>query len=157
MTVTATLSRRALTAVVVLSASGLSTVSSFAGPEIYTGTLSSLAADGHDVVAFHSEGRPVRGDSRFTHRWKNATWRFASAASRDAFAADPERYAPAYGGHCAWAAAQGYRAAGDPRHWHIVAGRLYLNYDARVHRTWLTDVPGFIAAADTKWPAVAAR
>lgn len=151
------ISRRALGPLLVGASVLLSAMSAAAGPEIYTGTLSSVAADGYDVVAFHTEGRPVRGDSRFTHRWKNATWRFASAAARDAFAAAPERYAPAYGGHCAWAAAQGYRAAGDPRHWHIVAGRLYLNYDARVHRTWLADVPGFIAAADAKWPTLAAR
>jgi len=125
-----------------------------AAAEIYTATLSSLAADGHDVVAFHTEGRPVPGDPRFVHSWKGATWRFATAAARDAFAADPARYAPAYGGHCSWAASQGYRASGDPRHWRIVDGRLFFNYDARVHRTWLANIPGFITAADRNWPTL---
>lgn len=157
MPTAASLSRRALGPVLAGASILLSAMAAVAGPEVYTGTLSNLAADGYDVVAYHREGRAVPGSSRFTHRWKNATWRFASADSRDAFAADPARYAPAYGGHCSWAAAQGYRASGDPRHWRIVGGRLYFNYDARVHRTWLADAEGFIAAADMKWPAVLAR
>lgn len=122
------------------------------GPEIYTPTLSSLAAGGHDVVAFFSQGRPVEGSREFTHRWKSATWRFANAANRDAFVANPERYAPAYGGHCAWAASRGYRAAGDPRHWRIENGRLFLNYDARVHSLWLADSARMIVEADRRWP-----
>ncbi len=153
----ASLTRRALGSLLAgasLLASGMSAV---AGPEVYTATLSNLAADGYDVVAYHREGRALRGDPRFTHRWKDAVWRFASAEARDSFAADPARYAPAYGGHCSWAAAQGYRASGDPRHWRIVAGRLHFNYDARVHRTWLADAESLIAAADRKWPSVLAQ
>ncbi len=119
--------------------------------EVYTGLLSRTGAGGHDVVAYFREGRPVEGTSRFTHPWKGATWRFASAENRDAFAADPEKFAPAYGGHCAWAAAQGYKAKGDPQHWRIVNGRLFLNYDAEVQQRWEQDIPGFISAADATW------
>ncbi len=146
--------RRALVLAAPVLGLSLSTRGALAAPEIYTASLSSLAADGHDVVAFHTDGRPTRGDARFAHGWKGATWRFASASARDAFAAAPDRYAPSYGGHCSWAASQGYRASGDPRHWRIVDGRLFFNYDARVHRTWLTDIPGFIAAADRNWPTL---
>jgi YHS domain-containing protein len=121
---------------------------------IYTGLLSRTGAGGHDVVAYFREGRPVRGLSRFTHEWRGATWRFSSAANRDAFAANPEGFAPAYGGHCAWAAAQGYKAKGDPEHWRIVDGRLFLNYNSDVQKNWEKDVPGFIAAGDAKWPDV---
>ncbi len=144
--------RRALLLAAPLLGLSLSTRRALAAPEICAATLSRLAAAGHDVVAFHTEGKPTLGSARFTHAWKGATWRFASASARDAFAAAPDRYAPAYGGHCSWAASQGYRASGDPRHWRIVDGRLFFNYDARVHRTWLTDIPGFIAAADRNWP-----
>ena len=157
MTSTQKLTRRALAIVTIFTAVGVSGLSAVAGPEIYTGTLSSTAADGFDVVAYFAEGRPVQGSPQHTYRWKGATWRFANAAARDAFAAAPERYAPAYGGHCSWAASQGYRASGDPRQWRIVDGRLFFNYDARVHRTWLTDVPGFIRAADRNWPSVVTR
>jgi YHS domain-containing protein len=151
------LTRRALSIVTILASIGVSGLSAFAGPEIYTGTLSSTAAGGYDVVAYFTEGRPVQGAPQFSHRWKGATWHFASAASRDAFATAPERYAPSYGGHCSWAASQGYRASGDPRHWRIVDGRLFFNYDARVHRTWLTDIAGFIRSADRNWPSVVAQ
>jgi YHS domain-containing protein len=121
---------------------------------IYTGLLSRTGAGGHDVVAYFREGRPVRGVSQFTHEWRGATWRFASAANRDAFAAKPEAFAPAYGGHCAWAAAQGYKAKGDPENWRIVDGRLFLNYNSDVQKNWEKDIPGFIAAGDAKWPTV---
>ena len=116
-----------------------------------------LALAGHDAVAFFTEGRPVPGEARFMAEWGGARWHFASAANRDAFLAAPERHAPQYGGHCAWAVAQGYRAPADPRHWRIVDGRLFVNYDAAVQRRWLRDIPGFIAAADRNWPSVGAR
>jgi hypothetical protein len=121
---------------------------------IYTGLLSRTGAGGHDVVAYFREGRPVRGSSQFTHEWRGASWRFASAANRDAFAANPAAFAPAYGGHCAWAAAQGYKAKGDPENWRIVDGRLFLNYNSDVQKNWEKDIQGFIAAGDAKWPAV---
>jgi hypothetical protein len=115
-----------------------------------------IAVRGADVVAYFTEGRPVTGLPAFTHAWGGATWRFASAANRDLFAATPERYAPAYGGHCAWAVAQGYTAPIDPRAWKIVDDRLFLNFSASVQRTWERDIPGNITKADTNWPRLAA-
>ncbi|WP_144184323.1 YHS domain-containing (seleno)protein [Elioraea rosea] len=114
-----------------------------------------VAVRGTDVVAYFREGRPIAGRREFTHAWRGATWRFASAENRDAFAAEPERYAPAYGGFCAWAVAQGYTAPIDPRAWRIVEGRLYLNYNAQVQRDWERDIPGNVAKADTNWPRLA--
>lgn len=116
-----------------------------------------VAVRGTDVVAYFQEGRPIAGSAAFTHAWQGVTWRFATAANRDAFAADPERYAPAYGGFCAWAVAQGYTAPIDPRAWRIVSGRLYLNYNAEVQRDWERDIPGNIRKGDANWPRLAAR
>ncbi|WP_372616799.1 YHS domain-containing (seleno)protein [Falsiroseomonas sp.] len=116
-----------------------------------------LAVRGTDVVAYFSEGRPVPGRAEFTHDWGGATWRFASAANRDRFAADPARYAPAYGGFCAYAVSEGYTAPIDPAAWRIVEGRLFLNYDRRTQRIWEGDIPGRIARADANWPRLAAR
>jgi YHS domain-containing protein len=121
---------------------------------IYTGLLSRTGAGGHDVVAYFREGRPVKGLARHSHDWRGATWRFSNAANRDAFAANPEAFAPAYGGHCAWAAAQGYKAKGDPENWRIVDGRLFLNYNSEVQKKWEQDISGFVAAGDAKWPDV---
>lgn len=119
--------------------------------------LGGLALDGYDPVAYFEEGRPVPGSKAFTHAWSGATWRFASAAHRDAFAAAPERYAPQYGGFCAWAVAHGYTADVDPEAWKIVEGRLYLNCDKEVQAKWEADVPGHIQRADANWPALAAK
>lgn len=121
---------------------------------IYTGLFSSLAVGGYDPVAYFTGGAPVEGKKEFQTRWKDAEWRFASAANRELFIASPEKYAPQYGGYCAWAIAQGYTASGDPQRWKIVAGKLYLNYDQEVQQRWEKDIPGFIASADRNWPTV---
>ena len=123
-------------------------------PEIYTGLLSSVAVGGYDPVAYFTEGKPVQGRSALTHQWKGVTWRFASEKNRDAFKADPGKYAPQYGGYCAWAVSQGYTAKGDPNHWKIVDGRLFLNYDASVQKNWEKDIPGHISNANKNWPKV---
>lgn len=115
-----------------------------------------VAIGGTDPVAYFAEGAPRAGSAEHSLDWNGATWRFASAANRDAFAADPEAYAPQYGGYCAWAVAEGYTAPIDPEAWRIEDGRLFLNYSRRVQRRWERDVPGNIARADGNWPAVLA-
>lgn len=115
-------------------------------------TFGSLAVDGYDPVAYFTEGKPVEGKKEHSFEWKGATWRFASAANRDLFAAAPEKYAPQYGGYCAWAVSQGYTADADPDAWKIVDGKLYLNYDKKVQAQWEKDVPGLIKKADENWP-----
>ena len=124
---------------------------------IYTSRFSQLALAGFDPVAYFLGGKPVEGSREFTYTWQGATWRFASEANRNAFSAAPERYAPQYGGYCAWAAAQGYVAPGDPRHWRIVGGKLYVNYDEKVQSTWERDIPGHVKAADANWPGLLAK
>ena len=115
------------------------------------------AIRGYDPVAYFTEGRPVKGSGEFTHRWKGATWRFASAANRDRFAGAPETYAPQYGGYCAYGVASGYAVKTEPDAWSVVEGRLYLNYDRSVQASWLKDVPGYIRKADANWPKALAR
>ena len=125
-----------------------------AKPPVYTGTFSKVAVSGYDPVAYFTAGKPVEGSKEFVASWKGAEYRFASAANRDRFKADPARYAPQYGGYCAWAVSQGYTASADPQVWKIVDGRLYLNYDASVGRKWAADIPGHIAKANANWPKV---
>ena len=111
-----------------------------------------IAVDGTDVVAYFTDSAPVSGNRDITHNWNGVTWRFASVENCDAFAADPEAYAPQYGGFCAWAVAQGSTASTTPEAWKIVDGKLYLNYSNRIQRRWERDIPGNIAAADANWP-----
>jgi len=115
-----------------------------------------LAIAGYDPVAYFTDGKAVAGSSELTTEWHGATWRFASAAHREQFVADPERFAPQYGGYCAWAVAQGYTAGIDPEAWRIVGGRLYLNYSKDVQAKWEQDVPGNVARADASWPRLLA-
>lgn len=121
---------------------------------VYTGLFNNLAVEGHDPVAYFTEGRPVKGERAFSTEYNGATFRFASQANLDTFLADPVRYAPQYGGYCAWAVSQGYTAKGDADHWKIVDGKLYLNYNKSVQETWEEDIPGFITLADGNWPTV---
>ena len=112
------------------------------------------AVRGYDAVAYFTEGRPVEGKRKFAHRWMDTEWRFASAVNRDLFAAKPEKYAPQYGGWCAWAVANGYTASTDPHAWKIVDGRLYLNYSKSVQRQWNGNIPDHIARGDRNWPGI---
>ena len=121
---------------------------------VYTGLFNNLAVEGHDPVAYFTEGRPVKGERAFSTEYSGATFRFASQANLDTFLADPVRYAPHYGGYCAWAVSQGHTAKGDADHWKIVDGKLYLNYNKSVQETWEEDIPGFITLADGNWPTV---
>jgi YHS domain-containing protein len=109
------------------------------------------AIRGYDPVAYHTQSRAVRGSAKFTYAWSGATWRFASKANRDRFAADPARWAPRYGGYCAYGTSQGYKVSTDPDAFTIVDGHLYLNYSKPVQFTWNLDRPGYIAQADRNW------
>jgi YHS domain-containing protein len=121
--------------------------------EIYTSFRDNFGAGSYDVVSFHL-GSPVKGDRKITTDWKGAQWRFASEANRDTFLEDPDKYAPAYGGYCAWALANNKLAKGSPKHWSIVDGVLYLNFNKNIKNKWLRDTKGFIERGDALWPSI---
>ena len=120
---------------------------------IFTGFIEGTAVGGYDAVAYHTAGEAVRGEEAIALSYKGATWRFASEDNRARFESNPEAYAPEYGGHCAWAMAQGYLAQGDPEVWRIIDGRLFLNANQSVNRRWLRDLERLIVQADTNWPS----
>ncbi len=145
--------RRFLTAASALPLASFVALPAFAQtPKIYGD--GGVAVDGTDVVAYFTEGRPVSGTADLTHDWNGKTWRFSTAANRDAFAANPAKYAPQYGGYCAYAVSEGYTASTTPEAWKIVDGKLYLNYSRRVQRRWAKDIPARISSADANWPKV---
>lgn len=115
-----------------------------------------LAIDGYDPVAYFTDGRPVEGSREHVFDWNGATWRFASAAHRELFVQAPEKYAPQYGGYCAWAVSQGYTAGIDPQAFRIENGRLFLNYSPEVQKQWSSDIPGNVAKGDANWPKLLA-
>jgi YHS domain-containing protein len=118
---------------------------------------SGVAIKGYDPVAYFKEGAPHKGKPEFTADYKGATWRFASAENKALFAADPEKYAPAYGGYCAFGVSQGYLVKIEPEAFSIRDGRLYLNYDRSVKAKWLKQPDDYIHAADKNWPGLIAK
>ncbi|RIJ23642.1 YHS domain-containing protein [Henriciella barbarensis] len=121
---------------------------------VYTGTFSNTAVEGHDPVAYFTEGHPVKGSRDFRTDYQGAEFRFASQENLDTFLADPEKYAPQFGGYCAWAVSEGYTAKGDADHWAIVDGKLYLNYNKKIQNRWEQDREMHIVRANTNWPEV---
>ena len=114
-----------------------------------------MALGGTDPVAYFVENRPVQGKARHAFAWNGATWHFATAQNRASFAAEPDRYAPQYGGFCAWAVAEkGKLYSTQARNWAIVDGKLYLNYNDDIQARWQDDTASFIEEADRRWPGI---
>jgi hypothetical protein len=148
------MNRRTLLALAAFLPAALAAAPAFAGKsEIFTGLVDGVAVGGYDAVSYFS-GKPLEGSKEFSTKWKNTEWRFASAANLKAFTASPEKYAPQYGGYCAFAVSKGATAKGDPMAWTVNDGKLYLNYSTAVREEWRSDIPGNVAAANGNWPKV---
>ena len=124
-------------------------------PEIFASR--GIAIRGYDPVAYFKQGRPVRGSSDFETEYKGATFRFANAENMTDFIANPDAFAPQYGGYCAWAVSHGYTASIDPDAWTIDNGKHYLNYSLRVRAQWDADRQTRIKLGYQNWPAVLSR
>lgn len=109
------------------------------------------AIGGYDPVAYFTGGQPVEGQPGITYEWKGAVWHFSSQENRALFAENPERYAPQFGGWCAYGWSQGYPAKIDPEAWSIVGGKLYLNYSRRVQKSWEEKREAYIEAAERNY------
>src|SRR5882757_3525980 len=83
------------------------------------------AIKGYDAVAFFKESKPVMGADSLSYDWKGAHWLFSSTQNRDAFKKAPERYAPQYGGYCAYGTAEGHKAPTQTDTWTIVNDTSY--------------------------------
>lgn len=115
-----------------------------------------IAINGYDPVAYFTMSKPVKGDMAHTSDWEGVKMLFASAENKAMFDADPEKFAPRYGGYCAYAVSKGATAPTDPDAWTVYEDRLYLNFSVDVRGIWQQDIPGNIAKADANWPGVLA-
>jgi len=111
-----------------------------------------LAIGGYDPVAYFTDQKPVKGVPEFHVVHRGSTFHFASDAHRQAFAADPNKFVPQYGGYCAYGMAKGYKAKIEPAAFTVVDGKLFLNYNETVRIQWLSDISGYIRKADANWP-----
>jgi YHS domain-containing protein len=112
-----------------------------------------VAVRGYDPVAYFNERKAVRGTKQWSVQIEGGiTYLFSSESNRDAFAADPGRYAPQFGGFCAYGAATtGNKHTADPKAFAIVDGKLYLARDASAVAEFKSEAPGFIKKANLNW------
>jgi len=123
-----------------------------ATPEVYA--TDGVAINGYDPVAYFTQSAPVEGDAAFTSAYNGATWRFSSAEHKAMFDAEPAKFAPQYGGWCAYAVSKGSTATTSPNAWTVHDDKLYLNFNRVVRGIWGRDIPGNVALADGNWPTV---
>ncbi|WP_370979401.1 YHS domain-containing (seleno)protein [Agaribacterium sp. ZY112] len=109
---------------------------------------------GHDAVAYFTENKPVLGSAEYTATYNDAIYRFSSAKNRDLFSANPTKYAPQYGGFCAYGTTFGKKFEIDGKAFEVVDGKLFVNKNVSVYEAWKKDVPTHISQANKEWPAI---
>jgi YHS domain-containing protein len=115
------------------------------------GGRTDTAINGYDTVAYFTAGKPVKGSDSFVFEWMGAKWKFASQSHLELFKANPEKYAPQYGGYCAYGVAEGRLVKVEADQFSVLDGKLYLNYDADIQALWRKDPAGYIRKADAKF------
>ncbi|QHT69740.1 YHS domain-containing protein [Rhodocytophaga rosea] len=121
-------------------------------PEVFTTFKGAI--NGYDAVAYFTEGKPVEGKKEYSHTWKGAEWYFSNQQNLKVFESNPEKFAPQYGGYCAYGMSRGYKATTEPDAWTIVDNKLYLNYNTEVRSMWKQKQEEYIKIANSYWPKV---
>lgn len=143
--------RKFLSSGVVLLALIAGVISTAYAEKVYTDS-SGAALGGYDAVSYQKSGAPQMGTSENTYEWNGVKWFFISQSNKESFSQNPERYAPKYGGYCAFAVSKGALAPGDPTVWKVVDDKLYLNLDKSVQSQWESDQFNLIEQANQRWP-----
>lgn len=130
----------------------LVSANALAADPIETGTFNNKAIYGYDTVAYFTQNKAVKGDKKISTQWRGADWFFSSAEHKAMFLAGPEKYAPQYGGYCAYAMSDGRLVGIDEDAFTILDGKLYLNYSMSVMNEWRTNTDLFIKEADAEYP-----
>lgn len=117
-------------------------------------TTSTVAVGGYDTVAYHTQGQAVRGSGDHLATFQGETYLFSSPENKQRFEADPAKYAPAFGGYCAYGVAVAKKFVGDPEVWKVVDGTLYLNLNPDIQKLWNQDIPENISKANSNWEGI---
>jgi YHS domain-containing protein len=113
-----------------------------------------IAINGYDPVAFFTENAAMEGSKQYSYEWNGTTWQFKNAANRDSFKSNPEKYAPQFGGYCAYGMSENHKAPTEPQAFTIVDNKLYLNYNMEVLKMWRKDTKGRITKAEMNWKSL---
>lgn len=127
---------------------------SFAANVEVNASANDLALKGYDTVSYFTKGAPTKGSNKFTAAYNGAVYQFSSAENRDLFKSEPSKYAPQYGGFCAFGVTMNRKFDTDPTAWHIRGDKLYLNLNKDVQKKWATDIPGYIETAQANWGGI---
>lgn len=112
------------------------------------------AIRGFDPVAYFTEQKAVKGSTEFSYVWNGVTWYFTSDSNKKSFVENPEKYAPQFGGYCAYGVSEDHKSPTDPLAFTIVNNKLYLNYSNKVKELWMKQQPQRIEKANELWPAL---
>ncbi len=121
-------------------------------PEVFSTEQGAIG--GYDPVAFFKESKPVQGKPELAFAWNGADWHFATPENLDTFKANPEQYAPQYGGWCAYGTAAGHKSPTVPETWAVIDNKLYFNYNTAVQKLFNKNQKGLIEQANKNWPTV---
>lgn len=127
-------------------------ISVIAAAPIETGTFNNYAIYGYDPVAYFTQNKAIKGSKKISLEWHGAQWHFANQMHKDLFSAAPQKYAPQYGGYCAYAMSDGRFVGVDVDAFTMIDGKLYLNYSESVMQEWRAQSAQFIQQADLVYP-----
>ncbi|WP_431125456.1 YHS domain-containing (seleno)protein [Flagellimonas flava] len=113
--------------------------------------FSNEAINGYDPVAYFKENKAVPGNEAITYQWNHADWSFSSEENKALFAENPEKYAPQYGGFCAFAVSKGFTANSNPNTYEILDGKLYLFDSEDIKADWKANSEESLRKGDTNW------
>jgi len=116
-----------------------------------------IAIEGYDPVAYFTENKAVKGDSRFTARHEGANYYFSSEANQNAFKDNPNKYKPQYGSFCAYAVSRNKLRPVDPAIFQIVDGRLFLQHSQQAYDLYNKDLNNNVKLSDKLWPGLVKR
>ena len=116
--------------------------------------MDGVAIKGYDPVSYFTEMKPMMGDKMYSHEWMGAKWQFTSKENKMMFVEYPEKYAPQFGGYCAYGVSVNGLYSTDPTVWKIVDGKLYLNKNKDIGEMFKKDVKGNIMKAEKNWPNI---
>lgn len=109
------------------------------------------AIKGFDPVAFFTESKAVKGIDSFIYQWNDATWSFSTLTNLNSFKLNPDKYAPQFGGYCAYGAAGNHKAPTQIDTWTIKNNKLYFNYNQSVKQKWNSQQDSLIKQAEFHW------
>ena len=118
---------------------------------------SDVAIQGYDPVAFFTDNKPVKGDSKYVTKSDGAIYYFASREHRDLFVQNPAKYEPVFGGYCAYGVSKDKLVEIDVNAFQIVDGKLLLQYSKSIRDKFNKDAKGNLAKANTNWPSLAEK